>query len=54
MHRKIVSDEEFMAWAESFKPCKYCDRKFYGPVCECEMPLSAGAKTYRTNKRNRD
>lgn len=36
--RKIISDEEFAKWAESLKPCRYCARKFYGPVCPCEKP----------------
>lgn len=34
--RQIYSDEEFMRWAESLKPCKYCSEKFVGPVCPCE------------------
>lgn len=34
--QKVVSDEEFMKWADSLKPCKYCFRKFVGPVCPCE------------------
>lgn len=29
-------DAAFLAWCESYKPCKRCKRKFYGPVCECE------------------
>lgn len=39
--RQIYSDEEFMRWCESFKPCKRCNRMFVGPVCECERPITA-------------
>lgn len=35
-YKKIISDEAFMAWATSWKPCRYCRRKFLGPVCPCE------------------
>lgn len=42
---KVISDEEFMKWAQSFKPCRYCDRKFVGPVCPyCESPLLTRSK----------
>lgn len=34
---QTVSDAEFMHWAQSFKPCKYCGVGFYGPVCSCEV-----------------
>ena len=36
--KKFISDEEFMEWALSLKPCKYCKKKFIGPVCPCEDP----------------
>ena len=36
-YKKIISDKEFMAWAESLKPCRYCNQKFVGPVCPCEQ-----------------
>lgn len=35
-YKKIISDEEFMEWAESLKLCRYCSGKFVGPVCPCE------------------
>jgi hypothetical protein len=31
-----VSDEEFWKWCNSWKPCKRCGKKFWGPLCECE------------------
>ena len=31
-----MSDEEFWRWCVSLKPCRYCSRKFVGPVCPCE------------------
>jgi hypothetical protein len=31
-----MTDEAFYAWCESAKPCKYCHRTFFGPVCDCE------------------
>lgn len=34
--RDRQSDEEFLRWCQSFKPCRYCGEKFYGPVCPCE------------------
>lgn len=38
--KKIITDKEFVAWAESFKPCRYCGVKFVGPVCpHCEQRL---------------
>lgn len=39
--RQIYSTEDFMRWADSLKPCKYCPRKFVGPVCECERLRNA-------------
>lgn len=30
------ADDEFMRWCETRKACRYCDAKFYGPVCGCE------------------
>lgn len=36
--RQIMSDEEFAKWCESLKRCKYCPRKFIGPICPCEQP----------------
>lgn len=43
--RQIVSNEEFAKWCESLKPCKYCHRKFIGPVCLCETPHRRSTKT---------
>lgn len=37
--KKIISDAEFMAWAESLKPCRYCRALFVGPICDCEREL---------------
>ena len=37
-YKKIISDKEFMDWATALKPCRYCNRKFVGPVCPCERP----------------
>jgi hypothetical protein len=35
-----MTDDQFAAWVESVKPCRYCDTKFVGPVCpRCERPL---------------
>lgn len=34
--RPAMTDEEFMRWCESWKPCRYCGQKFVGPVCPCE------------------
>ena len=31
-----MSDEEFAKWCEALKACRYCARKFVGPVCPCE------------------
>lgn len=39
IYKKVVSDAEFAAWAESCKPCTYCGAKFIGPVCACEKRL---------------
>lgn len=36
-YKKVISDEAFMKWAESWKPCRYCRRNFIGPVCPCEQ-----------------
>lgn len=30
------TDEEFMAWCDAEKPCKYCSKSFIGPSCKCE------------------
>lgn len=36
---KIITDEDFLRWAQSLKPCRYCDVKFVGPCCpRCERP----------------
>lgn len=35
--KKIVTDKEFVEWAESMKPCRHCSRMFRGPVCPCEL-----------------
>lgn len=34
------SDEAFMRWCASTKPCRYCGGLFTGPVCHCEQPSS--------------
>lgn len=57
-YKKIISDEEFMAWAESLKPCRYCQANFVGPVCPCErrsLPGSASSQFTLAllNKRSR-
>ena len=34
-----MTDEEFVAWCDSWKPCKRCGKTFVGPNCTCEYPL---------------
>lgn len=34
--RPVWSNEAFLEWCQSLKPCKYCRRKFIGPICPCE------------------
>jgi len=49
--KKIISDEEFMAWAESVKPCRYCNTSFVGPTCpRCEQPFSEYARKFSRRK----
>lgn len=34
--QKTMADGDFVKWAESSKPCRYCRKSFTGPVCPCE------------------
>lgn len=36
MMRQIMSDAKFARWCDSLKECKYCPRKFEGPIVACE------------------
>lgn len=40
-----MTDAEFMAWAESAKPCRYCRAVFVGPACPCEAAADAAEET---------
>jgi len=44
-----MSDEAFMAWCESEKPCRYCRKKFFGPVCPCEREFAVAADARRSS-----
>lgn len=49
--KQIYTDAEFMAWAESRKPCKRCLAMFIGPVCACEWPTSPYVTSWREPRR---
>lgn len=44
---RLMTDAEFLAWCESWKPCTYCKCRFLGPVCPCERTSTLGRKPER-------